>query len=280
MSLSWIDASAIAIRRPAVIGRRLQMVWNDREFRRRRLLWLSRLAAAPIEKVQTYVREVESDGQLLDAVRNKLYKHTSYWPMVTDFMLGDGGGSLFFHCVSLYAFVRLVRPQNIIETGGTPGKSSAFILRGLQRNCAGRLYTLDLPPKPFPADRMLQPSESFGYAPAGAGSGWLIPEFLRRGHTLITGDTRATLPMVLDESGEIDLFIHDSDHSYDHLSWELKTAHSYLRRNGFLWCDDIFTNNAWPDFCNEYGLRAQNFKSQGVAQIDLKAGRGSSAGRG
>jgi hypothetical protein len=270
LTLTWADAASIAVRRPGVVFRRLQLILANAGFRRRRALWLSQLTGASIEEISRYTHEIESDRQFLRLIRQRLREYTAYYPLPTDFMTDDRGGSLFFHSVSLYVFARLARPHMIVETGGTPGKSSAFLLRALQQNGVGELCTIDLPPQEYSLDEPTNSSEFHGRAPVGVGAAWLVPDSLRNRHSLIIGDTRVVLPHILAKLGQIDLFIHDSDHSYDHMRWELETARPYVRNGGFLWSDDIGTNTAWADFCNAHRLTPENFTSQGVARIDAR----------
>jgi hypothetical protein len=274
MSLTWADAASIAVRRPGVVVRRVRLVLRNRDFRRRRALWLSQLTGTSIEEISRYVLEIESDQQFLQPIRQRLREYTAYYPLATDFMTDGSGGSLFFHSVSLYAFARLVRPKMVVETGGTPGRSSAFLLRALQQNGAGELCTIDLPPQGYSLEEPINVSEFHGRAPTGVGAGWLVPDFLRNRQSLVIGDARVLLPPTLTKLGQIDLFIHDSDHSYDHMRWELETARPYVRNGGFIWSDDIRTNAAWADFCDAHRLTPRNFTGQGVARIDAPQERG------
>jgi hypothetical protein len=59
--------------------------------------------------------------------------------------------------------------------------------------------------------------------------GWIVPEFLKSRWNLLAGDSRRLLPSLLAKLGTIDVFIHDSLHTYDHMLWEYRTAEPYLR---------------------------------------------------
>lgn len=240
-------------------------VANNPEARERRAEWIAEMANVPVSRVRKVIREIERDRGFLEEVRARYRQYSSYRPSSLDFMTADGGSSLFFHCVSLYAFVRMVRPEAIVETGGTPGKSSAFMLRAIQHNNSGRLVTIDLPP-PEGTSRRVPINLTHSMRPQGVGSNWCVPQNLKRRQTLLIGSSRVRLSPVLDELREIDLFVHDSDHSYDNMLWEFETAYPYIRIGGFLWSDDIRTNDAWQDFCHRHLLAQHDFASQGVAQ--------------
>jgi predicted O-methyltransferase YrrM len=179
-------------------------------------------------------------------------------------MVAENGSTMFFHCVSLYAFTRLIRPSVVVETGGTPGKSSAFILRALQRNGHGHLYTVDLPPRE--TDEVIRASEVYSKRPHLAAANWCVPDWLRGQHTLLLGPAETHLPRLLSQVRDVCVFIHDSNHSYAHVRWELETAFPFVRVAGFLWADDIGTNTAWLDFCEKHQLERHDFTSQGVAR--------------
>jgi hypothetical protein len=262
--LGWVDAVKIGLRRPIVALRRVQMFIADPGFRRKRMQWLSYLTDTPEQDIAGFINEIEGDKAFLTQVRSAYRRNTVYFPLPTDFMVqGNAGSTIFFHVVSLYVLVRLVRPRIVVETGGTPGKSSAFILRAMHRNEIGELYTIDLPPEP--TNRLdLSPVEGHSGLSPGLTANWCVPDSLRDRHHLLLGRAQDHLPSLLDQLQEIDIFIHDSDHSYEHMSWELRTAYPFVRDSGYLWADDIGTNDAWLDFCNEAGVSPEDFTSQGV----------------
>jgi len=257
-----LDAIDVVLRHPRVVFNRLRIIASNRHFRREREGWLSRLTGILSQNVRRSIAEVEHDKEFLDAVRDAYRRNTSYFPFPTDFMTEANGRTLFFHCVSLYALIRLVKPQVVVETGGTPGKSSAFILRAMQQNKQGTLYTIDLPPPPTIA--ALSPGETHAFRPMGLPSNWAVPEILRFLQHLVLGPAQIHLPNLLRQLGQVDAFIHDSDHSHQHMLWELRTAYPFVRSGGYLWADDALANSAWTEFCDEVGLTPCNFTSQGV----------------
>ncbi len=44
------------------------------------------------------------------------------------------------------------------------------------------------------------------------------------------------------------MFYHDSNHSYEHMMFEFKTASAYIKEGGLICSDDINLNDAWMDF--------------------------------
>jgi len=63
------------------------------------------------------------------------------------------------------------------------------------------------------------------------------------------GDSRDLLPRLLkDLDGSVDVFFHDSDHSYTHMMWEFSTVSPFLSQGGLLVSDDVAGNTAFWDF--------------------------------
>jgi len=133
----------------------------------------------------------------------------------------------------LYALVRVFQPEVVVETGVGPGGSSAFILNALERNGFGRLYSIDLPGY----DKVYYPTIGKAYdehIPPGFDVGWLIPPWLKSRWTLIIGDARTELPRLLKKLETIDMFLHDSLHTYNHMMFEYIVAHKHLKSSGLL----------------------------------------------
>lgn len=214
------------------------------------------------------LREIEDDTAFLTEVRTRLSRWTNYKPRAIDFMMYLQSGSVFFNEVTMYTIVRALQPAVMVETGGTPGKSSAFILRAMQRNGRGHLYTIDLTPPAAPEDKLSRHESWHDQSPVGAGSGWIVPDDLRERHTLLIGKSSEQLPPLLDKlNHKLDIFLHDSDHSYENMTWEFATAFPALGRTGLLLSDDVLANKSFFDFCDQHGLRRANVFNLGAARL-------------
>lgn len=145
--------------------------------------------------------------------------------------------------ILLYLAARHRKPEVFIETGVQNGMSSAFILLGLLHNEYGKLISIDLPPVD---ERIL--AQGTNPLPGGKGPGWIVPDYLRSRHTLCLGRAESLLPQVLDQEGSIDIFLHDSDHSYSHIMFEISLAWAYLKPGGLIMVDNIEQNSAFADF--------------------------------
>ena len=131
-----------------------------------------------------------------------------------------------------YLACRQLRPRVVVETGVAYGVTSAYILQALEDNGYGQLHSIDLPP-------LGQDAESY--------VGYVIPQHLKSRWRLRPGSARNILPQVLREAGSIDVFVHDSLHTYRHMKWEFQSALQSLRPGGLLISDDIEVNRAFEE---------------------------------
>jgi len=139
----------------------------------------------------------------------------------------------------LYVIVRVFKPELVVETGVAAGISSTFILQALQDNNKGRLYSID-----FPNYSLIHAS----HIPEGEEPGFAIPQNLKGRWKLRLGKSKDLLPSLLAELGRVDIFLHDSEHTYENMMFEYTTAWDYLREEGLLLSHDISWNNAFRDF--------------------------------
>jgi hypothetical protein len=139
---------------------------------------------------------------------------------------------------AVWTLLRHSRPEIIVETGVAHGMTSRFILEALQRNGAGNLWSIDLPPV-NPETR-----QEVGVAVDR-------PE-LRDRWTYIAGTSRRRLPALLAQLGRVDLFIHDSLHSARNVAFEMDLAWKYVRPGGAIVVDDIDINRSFRDFVDRH----------------------------
>ena len=130
-----------------------------------------------------------------------------------------------------YVLIMLLKPELVVETGVGAGVSSWTILRAMDQNGVGKLISIDLP---TPNTELLPEV------------GYLVPRELRHRWDLRTGPSRKLLPRVLNELGQIDIFLHDSRHSYSNQLREYRTAWPFIRDGGMLVSDDV-SNDALHD---------------------------------
>ena len=135
---------------------------------------------------------------------------------------------------AIWCVTRHLRPTRVVETGVARGVTTRFILEALERNGAGRLWSIDQPP---PLDPEL--NREVGAA---------LEEHCCNRWSYIRGSSRRRLPGLLASLGQIDLFLHDSIHTEYNTSFELDQAWSVLRPGGVVVVDDIDLNWGFHSF--------------------------------
>jgi predicted O-methyltransferase YrrM len=154
----------------------------------------------------------------------------------------------------MYAVLRAHRPDVVVETGVCNGFSTAFVLAALERNGHGRLHSVDLPEYANVDTEGVFWDEKVGeVVPEGREPGWAIPRSLRHRWELSLGPSQELLPQVLDRAGALDVFIHDSEHSYECMTFEMHAAWPRLREGGLMIVDDWVMNEATRDFARAHG---------------------------
>ncbi len=136
--------------------------------------------------------------------------------------------------IAWYCLVRKYKPSVIVETGTSMGWSSFMILTAIKKNNVGYLYSFDLD--------MSENVKKEG------GVGFLVTNDLKERWTLKIEDTKKGLEPLLKKLKVIDMFIHDSEHSYQTMMFEYTLAWSYLRNGGILCSDDINHSKAFNEF--------------------------------
>jgi predicted O-methyltransferase YrrM len=145
---------------------------------------------------------------------------------------GSEGAMGAIDCATLYGLTRWVRPTVIVESGGYIGMSSAFILKALadEKLATAKLYSIELSQE---CDQgALIPDELRSASGSFAPMRGKVEEFLK-------GDRLPSL---------IDMFLHDSSHSYRHMLWEFRQFWPRLRDGGLLVSHDVQMNGAFPEF--------------------------------
>ena len=140
-----------------------------------------------------------------------------------------------FLCIDrLYLRIRKYEPEIVIETGVRFGYSTTAILKALEDNKRGHLYSIE-------------------YNKNGVGQ--LIPETLKERWTLILGDSLKELPKLVQRLGSVDFFFHDSNHAYEHQCQEFSIVYPYVGPGWFITADDWSFGGKWPlsDFAAERG---------------------------
>ena len=150
---------------------------------------------------------------------------------------GYVGGPIDYESgTALYVLVRIFKPEVVVETGVANGVSSSFILKALDQNSRGKLYSIDLHYREGVS------------VPLGKKLGWIIPEELKNRWILVLGESTKVLPKLLKKLGTVDIFFHDSRHTYKTMIREYSIVWPFLKDGGLLLSHDVKSNDAFLDF--------------------------------
>lgn len=138
--------------------------------------------------------------------------------------------SLLARCC--YLMCRLLEPDVVVETGVAYGVSSAFVLRALEENGRGVLHSVDLPPLRREYGRFW---------------GMAVDQALKDRWVLYRGASARVLPRLLEELEAVDVFVHDSLHTYRNMRREFEAVWPRLRPGGALVADDVERNRAFGE---------------------------------
>ncbi len=158
------------------------------------------------------------------------------------------GGRADAYSEVLYLVARAIKPKLVVETGVALGYSSAYLLQALHDNAEGSLHSIDLPTT-TPGGRVN--ADGFCdrvHVPSEDATGAVIPNDLRDRWHLRLAPSNPALGDLLELLKPIDLFFHDSEHSYPNMMWEYRTAWPAIRPGGVLLSDDIHRNSAFAEF--------------------------------
>ncbi len=147
---------------------------------------------------------------------------------------------------TLYFLIRETKPEIVIETGVFHGLTSAWILQALKDNNRGKLYSIDLPRRDwskFMGSRAFGPGAEHEESELGEEDpGWIVPNHLKDRWELILGPSETELEKICNKLDNVDLFIHDSDHSYKTMKFECDyIMKSYPKAKIVI--DDFFLNS-------------------------------------
>lgn len=135
--------------------------------------------------------------------------------------------------------VKVMQPAVLVETGVALGFTTATMLRAMEENGSGHVYSVDLPALQY------NPDDPVGRA---------VPVELRDRWTLELGDSRRRLGPLCSRVAPIDIFLHDALHTYSSQLREYRTVWPHLRSGGLLISDDV-NNPAFVEFADEVEVR-------------------------
>ncbi len=148
----------------------------------------------------------------------------------------------------LYAYILTSKPLTVIETGVANGITTNTMMKALEQT-GGALHSFDI-------DARTQNVYT------GTGN-WSFYH--------LNGNLEKSLEAHVTEIGDVDLWIHDSNHGYLWQAYEYQLASRVLTTDGVLVSDDIDSSTAWglasKDFLEPSSAIFDSRKFIGVAKI-------------
>ena len=206
--------------------------------------FLAQALGVPAPQALEYILELEQDDGFRRTLEDKLRSRPD-----------RNRHARYGRRLGWYAAARIGKPGLIVETGVHDGLGSAVLLGALKRNLAeghpGKLISFDI----------------------RKDVGWLIDEELRAPFELVIGDTGTLLPEVL-AAREVAMFIHDSDHSHDHETFEFETIAKFAQPGAILISDNAHAGTAFAEFCESRRIRHHLFRERPLDHFYPGAGIG------
>lgn len=222
-----------------VIGRSINWLMHSREttnltydldsLNKDQLCWfISAVCRAEISQVRAWMQELEHDGDLVNHLTRQLSSNPLWRICAKE--------PHWARRLGWYALVRAAQPDHVVETGTQLGLGSCAIAAALLRNGHGRLTTIDIDPE----------------------TGYLIGEPWA---SVIDRHTGSSID-VLEKLRDVDVFLHDSLHTYEYETRELTTVEPNLGANAIILSDNAHESSALSDWAERNGRHYLFFKEQ------------------
>ena len=159
---------------------------------------------------------------------------------------GGGGNEAL-----LYFLIKLINAKKILETGVEAGASSQSILKALNMNGDGILYSSDLA---FILDK--------------AQVGRLVSNELRNNWFLAHKGDKENIPIIFEKEKNFDLIYYDSDKSYESKKW----FNEKIKKNSLpkiIIYDDIDRDAFFSEIVKSFNYRYRVFGNTGVIFFDV-----------
>ena len=174
------------------------------------LAWfVANVCQAPVAEIKSYLDELETNLELKIFINNQLRLHRRGNEIDRE--------AYFGRRIGWYAIVRAMQPSLIVETGTEKGLGSLVLAEAILKNGKGKLITIDMEP-------------SSGLLIGGKHSGVI---------SQVIGDSIQALSQI----DQVDMFIHDSDHSSEHEAREFRVIAPRLTDSGIVLSDNSHVTN-------------------------------------
>lgn len=207
--------------------------------------FVSAVCNKPIDEILEYFSELESSEQLREHIAVQLRSNRRGNEI--------DGEAFFGRRLGWYAIVRATKPLLVVETGTEKGLGSLVLAEALLKNGVGQLVTVDIEPS----------------------SGLLIGGNWATVTEHVVGDSLTAIAKLKN----IDIFIHDSDHSAEHELHEFESVVSQLSPNGIVLSDNSHATTVLAEWSLKQNRRFSYFTERPLSHWYPGAGIGVSVMR-
>ena len=195
--------------------------------------FISNAFGADLQLVSAYVDEIISD--------RGLRRHISERTLSNSDSLWTDAEARYGRRIGWYALARLLKPKIVVESGVDKGLGTcvlaAAMLRNREEGDQGRVYGIDINPH----------------------AGWLVAPPYLEVVKFVLDDSHAALQRL---EGNIDMFVHDSEHSYEHEAGEYAIIRDRLSEKAVILSDNAHSLPTLMDFAEANGLRYYFWKEK------------------
>jgi predicted O-methyltransferase YrrM len=195
------------------------------DLNKNQLAWfVAQIRNKSVNEIRGYIHELDSNDSFRDLLAQNAM--TSPRRHVMDAQI------LYGRRLGWYALVRVLRPATLVETGTDRGLGTAVLALATDTNAMGHVYTIDINP-------------DAGYLFRGT--------YLEKRITRLTG---SSLKLIQTIPGEVDFFIHDSDHSEGYERDEIESVAKKLAPTALVLSDNSQATTVLSTWAERSG---QNF---------------------
>jgi hypothetical protein len=244
---------------------------------------LASYLGAEDEELQSYYREIINDEQFLTKINQQfeLAREAGFNKGIIGKGVVGNIDWFAFERILIYVLVRYKKPKKILETGVYYGGNSVFALQALERNGVGLLTSIDLPDENYKRQpvskgslfQMQRHPEIFDtefYDTKKLSPGFVIPQYLLKHWSLILGSSLDEIPKMQDVT--FDFYIHDSEHSYEFLTEEIRLVYDICDASALFLIDDIDWSNAFFNFVSMNELYPLLLTDNGKDNLRVRTG--------
>lgn len=191
--------------------------------------WVADITGVHFGRARDFISELEADDELRRHVRSETARSDRRGLADPEVRFGRRAG--------WYALLRATQPEHVVETGTDKGLGTCVMAAALLQNGHGRLTTIDTNPD----------------------SGYLVTGRYRTVTERVIGDSIEVL-----SSGhtDVDMFLHDSLHTYPHEVAELEAVSGRLRPGSTILSDNAHDSDALADWAEATGRRFSYFREE------------------